>query len=172
MVVHPSAGHWSGTLVHALMHHSNIDAIELNHSPKTFNSTNTFLDDEEAVFRPGIVHRLDRGTSGLLVVAKNDSVHATLSEKFKNREVSRKYLSIMIGRPKVVQNRIETNIDRDPRDRKLQRAIPASSRKGRNAISNYSVLELDRKECLSDTWSLVSWKLETGRTHQIRAHAK
>eukprot|EP00210_Caulerpa_lentillifera_P006173 g5898.t1 len=175
MVVHPSAGHWSGTLVHALMYHSNVEAIELTQSPTTFESMNNLTsdednndndDDEEVVFRPGIVHRLDRDTSGLLVVAKNDFIHAKLSDKFKNREVSRKYISVLIGRPKEHQNRIETNIDRDPRDRKCQKAIPKSSRKGRRAISNYWVLEAN------ENWSLVSWKLETGRTHQIRAHAK
>ena len=97
MVVHPSAGHWSGTLVHALMHHSSSQPLPLSSPPRTLSSASVDAMEQEetelqgeslSVFRPGIVHRLDIGTSGLLVVAKNDTAHHLLSEGFKQREVS------------------------------------------------------------------------------------
>lgn len=97
MVVHPSAGHWNGTLVHALMHRCCVKPLSLSNPPRTLQLSSmeySSVDEDETVeegdlrvFRPGIVHRLDIGTSGLLVVAKNDASHAILSDKFKNREV-------------------------------------------------------------------------------------
>ena len=97
MVVHPSAGHWNGTLVHALMHHFHVKPLPLSNPPLTLEASSvrdvSANDDSEdegdtRIFRPGIVHRLDIGTSGLVVVAKNDASHAILSDKFKNREVA------------------------------------------------------------------------------------
>lgn len=122
------------------------------------------------VIRPGIVHRLDKGTSGLLVVAKDDYSHAQLCEQFKARSVSRTYVSLSCGVPSVTSGRIEVPIARDVRDRKRMAAVvkSAGSRTARLAASRYRVLEvLGQGGC-----TLIEWKLETGRTHQIRVHAQ
>lgn len=214
MVMHPSPGHCSGTMVNALLHHCGIsegipiaDGIEgLDPSVggslmpmfpvgKRFNAgdqgdndekNNDYNDNDDdgddvplpvalappatgtSNIRPGIVHRLDKGTTGLVVVAKTDVAHRSLSKQFKDRTIDRTYLSITLGVPKPPKGRIVTNIGRDFRDRKKMSSFEYACTRGKPAASNYEVLEtLGLSQC-----ALVSWKLETGRTHQIRVHAK
>ncbi len=143
MVVHPAFGNWSGTLVNGLMHH--VDELG--------NSDNEL--------RPGIVHRLDKDTSGLLVVAKNDEALAKLSAKFAKKDVERRYWAIIWGTPPE-EGTIEADIGRSKHDRKLMTVLPEG--RGKKAITHYKVLEY------FDYLSLVEVTLETGRTHQIRVH--
>ncbi len=142
MVVHPAAGHAEGTLVNALLHHV------------------TDLSGIGGELRPGIVHRLDRGTSGLIVVAKNDQAHAELARQFKEREVEKEYVALVWG---LVQQgrRIDLPIGRDPVDRKK---MSARSRRAREAVTRVT-----RAEQL-DGVSLLHVTIATGRTHQIRVH--
>jgi 23S rRNA-/tRNA-specific pseudouridylate synthase len=116
------------------------------------------------VVRPGIVHRLDRGTSGLMVVAKSDAAHAGLCAQFKARSVSRIYTAITTGAPSPGDGRVATNIARDPAHRLRMAAAPFGSGRGRRAASNYTTLGL----LAGGGAALVEWRLETGRTHQIR----
>lgn len=118
--------------------------------------------------RPGIVHRLDKGTTGLVVVAKTDSALGFLCEQFKDRSVERTYWSLTVRVPSSSSGRIATNVGRDLRDRKKMAAFSYGSTRGRTAASNYRVLEV----VSGGRAALVEWKLETGRTHQIRVHAK
>ena len=111
--------------------------------------------------RPGIVHRLDRGTSGCIVVAKNDFAHEGLARQFAEREVHKNYLALVMGEPLRKKTRIETLFGRHPRDRKK---FSSKVTKGKKAVTRYEVLEY------RDGISLVSILLETGRTHQIRVH--
>eukprot|EP00798_Chlamydomonas_sp_ICE-L_P014680 gene14680-20717_t len=120
------------------------------------------------VLRPGIVHRLDKGTTGLMVVAKQEVAHRGLCEQFKSRTVERTYWSIAMGVPKETEGRVEANIGRDPAERKRQSASPYGGTRGRLAASSYRILE----ELAAGSAALVEWKLDTGRTHQIRVHAK
>lgn len=145
MVVHPAYGNWTGTLVNGLMYHVDELAGE----------------DEDENIRPGIVHRLDKDTSGILVVAKNDETLAALSEKFKEKDVERTYWAIVWGTPKE-EGTIEGDIGRSRHDRKLMTVLPDG--KGKHAVTHYKVLEY------FDYLSLVEVRLETGRTHQIRVH--
>lgn len=140
MVVHPAAGNFSGTLVNALLHHcSDLSGIG-------------------GVLRPGIVHRLDKGTSGILVVAKDDLTHRGLSEQFKKHTPTRKYIGIVFGQI-ADEGQIDSNIGRDPAHRKKMSARP---RIGREARTHWKVL----KRFIH--FSLAEFRLETGRTHQIR----
>lgn len=143
MVVHPAFGNWSGTLVNGLMYH--VDELGTS-------------DDQ---LRPGIVHRLDKDTSGLLVVAKNDETLAKLSAKFAVKEVERTYWAIVWGTP-VKEGTITGDIGRSKHDRKLMTVLPDG--RGKHAVTHYKVLEY------FDYLSLVEIQLETGRTHQIRVH--
>ncbi|MCA9572761.1 MAG: RluA family pseudouridine synthase, partial [Myxococcales bacterium] len=142
LVVHPGAGHADGTLVNALLHH---------------------LDDLSGIggeLRPGIVHRLDRGTSGLIVVAKNDQAHRHLAAQFADHSAGREYLALVVGRPPALSGTIRSFLARHPRDR----VRFASADDGRLAVTHWSV---------ERTWGtvvLVRCRLETGRTHQIRVH--
>ncbi|HER3277318.1 TPA: RluA family pseudouridine synthase [Streptococcus pyogenes] len=142
MVVHPSAGHPSGTMVNALMYHI-----------KDLSSIN-------GVVRPGIVHRIDKDTSGLLMVAKTDAAHQALAEELKAKKSLRKYLAIVHGNLPNDRGMIEAPIGRSEKDRKKQ----AVTAKGKEAVTHFTVLE-----CFGD-YSLVELQLETGRTHQIRVH--
>jgi 23S rRNA pseudouridine1911/1915/1917 synthase len=143
LVVHPGAGHATGTLVHGLLHHC-----------KDLSGIGGEL-------RPGIVHRLDRGTSGCMVVAKNDFVHEHLANQFAEREVHKNYLALVMGTPIRLKTRIATLHGRHPRER---RKFSSKVKQGKQAVTRYEVLGSE------DGISLVSILLETGRTHQIRVH--
>jgi 23S rRNA pseudouridine1911/1915/1917 synthase len=145
MVVHPAYGNWEGTLVNGLLYHTqhNLSAVE------------------GETLRPGIVHRLDKDTSGLLVVAKTDSVHSVLSKQFAKKDVDRTYWAIVWGKPPV-SGTITGNIGRSPQNRKIMTVVPDD--KGKHAVTHFRVLEY------FDFLSLLEITLETGRTHQIRVH--
>jgi len=143
LIVHPGAGHKNGTLVNALLYHC-----------KSLSGIN-------GVLRPGIVHRLDRYTSGLMVVAKNDQSHIFLSRQFDTREITREYFAIVWGVVAPDSGKISTNLDRSYRDRKK---MSVSGDRGRKAITNYEVIEN------LSVFSFLRLFLETGRTHQIRVH--
>lgn len=142
MVVHPSAGHTSGTLVNALMYHI-----------KDLSGIN-------GVLRPGIVHRIDKDTSGLLMIAKNDDAHIKLAEELKDKKSLRKYWTIVHGNLPNDRGVIEAPIGRSEKDRKKQ----AVTAKGKPAVTRFHVLER------FGNYTLVELQLETGRTHQIRVH--
>ena len=144
MVVHPAAGNYSGTLVNALMHHCKGQLSGIN-----------------GVLRPGIVHRIDKNTSGLLVVAKNDIAHNSLAAQLKEHSVKREYRAIAHGRFKEPQGRVDLPIGRDQNDRKK---MTVTFKNSKNAVTNYKVLEE------LNGYSYISCVLETGRTHQIRVH--
>ena len=142
MVVHPSSGHTSGTLVNALMYHI-----------KDLSGIN-------GVLRPGIVHRIDKDTSGLLMIAKNDQAHVALADELKDKKSLRKYWAIVHGNLPNDRGVIEAPIGRSEKDRKKQ----AVTAKGKPALTRFQVLER------FGDYSLVELQLETGRTHQIRVH--
>lgn len=141
MVVHPSNGHQQDTLVNALLFHSPLSSIN-------------------GEFRPGIVHRIDKDTSGLLMVAKNDTAHQYLSEKLKDHKTGRTYLAIVHGVFKETKGTINAPIGRDPKNRQKQAVVSG----GRPATTHFEVLEQ------FEDYALVKLILETGRTHQIRVH--
>lgn len=172
MVVHPAYGNRTGTLVNALLHHVGAGSIDLE------ESEDEDLDDDELglstmsamprtegdpSIRPGIVHRLDKDTSGLLVVAKNDVVHRELARQFAEHTTERRYLAILWGMPAPPQGTIETDVGRDPRDRKRMAVVPPG--RGKHAVTHYEMVEP------FEYTSLTAFRLETGRTHQIRVHA-
>jgi 23S rRNA pseudouridine1911/1915/1917 synthase len=144
MVVHPAAGNYSHTLVNALM----------NHCPES-------LSDINGIIRPGIVHRLDKDTSGLLVAAKNNKAHQILSGQLKDHEIQRVYFALSDGNLSPDKGRIEAPIGRDINDRKK---MAVDIRNGRPAVTHYTVIERFRNA------TLLRLELETGRTHQIRVH--
>lgn len=165
MVVHPAFGHRQGTLVNALLHHvgSGALSLEAENLEDDVSLSGVGAETEEAAVRPGIVHRLDKDTSGLLVVAKDDVTHAGLARQFMDHTTRRRYRAIVWGIPPDINGRIETALGRDPRDRKKMAVVPEE--RGKHAITNYQVLQSLRHT------SLVEFRLETGRTHQIRVHA-
>ena len=143
MVVHPAGGNYSGTLVNALLYHcKNLSGIN-------------------GVIRPGIVHRLDKDTSGIMICAKNDAAHVSLSEQIQSKTAQRTYLAVVRGNIKIDSGVIETQISRDKDDRKKMAVVKEG---GRNAITEYEVVERFGK------YTIVKCKLKTGRTHQIRVH--
>jgi 23S rRNA pseudouridine1911/1915/1917 synthase len=146
LVVHPAPGNPDHTLVNALV-----------------AQCGDSLSGIGGVRRPGIVHRLDKDTSGLLVAAKNDAAHAGLSKLFAVHDLERAYLALVWGSPAPAQGSIEGNIGRSPKNRKKMAVVP---RGGREARTHYRVREHLANSC----WSLVECRLETGRTHQIRVH--
>lgn len=144
LVVHPSAGHEGGTLVNALLYHcdrlAGIGGVE----------------------RPGIVHRLDKDTTGVLVVAKTDLAHQSLQAQIKAKTAQREYLGLVYGNPKTETGTIDQPIGRHPSDRKKMAVIPVG---GRKAVTHWTI-----KERLGN-YTLIHFQLETGRTHQIRVHS-
>ncbi len=147
MVVHPAAGNADGTLVNALLYHCGESLSGIG-----------------GVSRPGIVHRIDKDTAGLLVVAKNDAAHIALSDQLQCHEVSRIYSAILVGTPDEDSGTVDAPLGRDIRDRKKMAVIRDESRHSRHAVTHYTVLEKYSGFCL------VRCQLETGRTHQIRVH--
>lgn len=143
MVVHPAPGVYSGTLVNGLLHHcDNLSGIN-------------------GVIRPGIVHRIDKDTTGILVVAKNDDAHAFLSEQFKEHSIKREYYALVEGKFMKTEGSVDKPLGRHKRDR-IKMAITLD---GKRAVTHYEVLEQ-----YNNGTSLVKCSLETGRTHQIRVH--
>ena len=147
MVVHPAAGNEDGTLVNALLYHCGDSLSGIG-----------------GVSRPGIVHRIDKDTAGLLVVAKNDAAHISLSDQLKRHEVSRIYSAIVIGGMREDSGTVNAPLGRDLKDRKKMAVIRDPSKPSREAVTHWSVLERYEGFCL------VRCQLETGRTHQIRVH--
>lgn len=145
MVVHPAPGNYTGTLVNALMYHCGDSLSGIN-----------------GVIRPGIVHRIDKDTSGLLIVAKNDNAHISLAEQIQKHSFSREYEAVVVGNFREDSGTIDRPLGRSPHDRKKQ-AINGLN--PRNAVTHYEVLERLNGFCY------CRFRLETGRTHQIRVHA-
>ena len=149
IVMHPGAGNYDKTVVNALMHHD-----------KASLST---IGDE---LRPGIVHRIDKNTSGLIVIAKNNETHENLSKQFSDHTITRIYQLLIWGKLRPSSGKIDTLITRSSKNRQL---MEVSRSKGKQAITNYKTIEIFENE-KTPTLSLVECKLETGRTHQIRVH--
>ena len=144
MVVHPAPGNLDGTLVNALMFHCGGSLSGIN-----------------GVIRPGIVHRIDKDTSGLLIVAKNDFAHLNLAEQIKEHSFTRKYKAVVHGNIKDDEGTIDAPLGRSPKDRKK---MAVTDKNSRNAVTHFTVLER------FGSFTFVECKLETGRTHQIRVH--
>lgn len=145
LVVHPGAGNHDGTLVNALLHHCGDDLSGIG-----------------GVLRPGIVHRLDKDTSGLMVVAKSDKAHQGLSAQFSDRSLSRTYVALVLGVPMPLKGAVDRPIGRHPSSRQK---MAVNHRNGKEARTYYTVIERYR-----NSLALVQCKLDTGRTHQIRVH--
>ena len=144
MVVHPAPGHYEGTLVNAIMYHCHNDLSGIN-----------------GVLRPGIVHRIDKDTTGSLIICKNDEAHRKIAEQLKEHSITRKYRAIVYGRISNDEGVVDAPIGRHPTDRKK---MAINERNGKPAITHYKVLERFEK------YTYIECQLETGRTHQIRVH--
>jgi 23S rRNA pseudouridine1911/1915/1917 synthase len=144
MVVHPAAGNWDSTLVNALLYHCGDSLSGIN-----------------GVIRPGIVHRIDKNTSGLLIVAKNDFAHLGLAEQIKNHSFSRAYEAVVYGNVKNDEGTINKPIGRNPKDRKK---MAVTAKNSKPAVTHYKVIKR------YDGFTHIRCILETGRTHQIRVH--
>ena len=144
MVVHPAPGHYTKTLVNALLYHFNIESKDK--------------------IRPGIVHRLDKDTSGLLIIAKNDKAHIQVSEQIKNREVKKTYIALVRGTIAEDEATINMPIGRSTKDRKKM----AVTKNGKEAVTHFKVL--NRYTTNKGSYTLLEIKIDTGRTHQIRVH--
>ncbi len=172
MVVHPGYGNRTGTLVHALMHHVGASILEMDAiDDEDLSDENVGLSvrnlasttEGTRVVRPGIVHRLDKDTSGVLVVAKTDMAHVHLADQFAKRSVFRRYEAVVWGVPDQQEGRVESYLGRDPRDRRRMTSVPEEA--GKRAITNFTSLQS------FGYTSHLEFRLETGRTHQIRVHA-
>ncbi len=144
LVVHPAPGHYTGTLVHALLHHSSQLSTIIDHT------------------RPGIVHRLDKDTTGLMVVAKNDTAHLSLSYQLQKRRMKREYLALVHGLPEVETGTVDARIGRDPETRFKMKVVNSG---GKKAVTHFRV-----DKVLGRSHALLRCNLESGRTHQIRVH--
>ena len=154
LVAHPAPGHWSGTLVNALLHH--------------FRTEGTGgLASVGGRERPGLVHRLDKGTSGVMVIAKTDEAHQSLSKQFKTHTIQRVYLALVRGAVKGKMGRVELAIGRDTKDRKR---ISARTTSPRDAVTEFQVVERFGAKRSGNEATLVEVHPRTGRTHQIRVH--
>ncbi len=145
MVVHPAPGHMTGTLVNGLLYHCKDELSGIN-----------------GIMRPGIVHRIDRNTTGLLVVCKNDKAHNSLASQLKVHSITRKYIAVVYGTFRDQEGTVEGPIGRHPIDRKK---MAINHKNGKPAVTHFKVLEQ-----FSNKYSLIECQLETGRTHQIRVH--
>ena len=171
MVVHPGYGHRTGTLVNALLHHVGARPIEISAPSDELEAEAVGLSTVGAVpqqegnpaVRPGIVHRLDKGTTGLLVVAKTDAAHRALARQFAVRTTRRRNEALVGGRPSPTEGTYEGAIGRDPHDRKRMAVVPPE--RGKSARTHYRVEEQVAHA------ARLAFTLETGRTHQIRVHA-
>ena len=142
MVVHPSAGHYTGTMVNALLYHCQ-DLSGIN-----------------GVLRPGIVHRIDRDTTGIVIACKNDKAHLSIAAQLKEHSSKRAYYALVTGNLKDDEGTVNAPLGRDPRDRKKMAVVQG----GKEAVTHYTVLER------FGNYTLIECRLETGRTHQIRVH--
>jgi len=147
MVVHPAAGNPDGTLVNALLHHCAGQLSGIG-----------------GVARPGIVHRIDKDTSGLLVVAKSDKAHEGLARQFADHSITRAYIAVTNGHPQPPAGTIAERLGRSDSDRKKMAVLPKDSSRGKHAVTHYKTLERLRGA------ALIECRLETGRTHQVRVH--
>ena len=147
LVVHPAAGNRDGTMVNALLHHCGGSLSGIG-----------------GVARPGIVHRIDKDTSGLLVVAKSDVAHEGLARQFADHSLERAYLAVVNGHPSPPQGTVSGRIGRSDANRKKMAVLPNNSSRGKHAVTHYKVLQK------MDRCALVECRLETGRTHQVRVH--
>jgi 23S rRNA pseudouridine1911/1915/1917 synthase len=154
MVVHPAKGNVSGTLVNALLGRESI-------SP---SPGDPLLSKVNGQIRPGIVHRIDKNTSGLLVVAKNDAAHSSLAEQFAAHTITRKYMGLVTGRLKEDVGTINARVGRDPRNRQKNAVV----QDGKEAVTHWRVIEVFSGR--TGAFTLLEFELETGRTHQIRVH--
>ena len=154
MVVHPAAGNPSGTLVNALLYHCKGSLSGIG-----------------GVLRPGIVHRIDKDTSGLLVVAKNDRAHLHLAEQIKQHSAHRIYRAVCVGNIKEDEGTVDLPIGRHPTDRKRMAVIRDPDREARDAVTHYRVLQrFAGRQTWGNAFTYIECRLETGRTHQIRVH--
>ncbi|MDE7479265.1 MAG: RluA family pseudouridine synthase [Lachnospiraceae bacterium] len=144
MVVHPAPGHYEGTLVNAIMYHCKGELSGIN-----------------GVMRPGIVHRIDKDTTGSVIICKNDEAHNAIAELLKTHDITRKYRAIVYGNVKTEQGIIDAPIGRHPNDRKK---MAINEKNGKHAVTHYKVLEHFGQ------YTYIECQLETGRTHQIRVH--
>lgn len=153
LVVHPAFGNISGTLVNALLHHSK--------------------DLSNDIIRPGIVHRLDKDTSGLMIVAKNDQAHFGLTKQFASRKISREYIALIKGVPLKTKGTIDAPLIKDPKHYDRMK-VDLYSEKAKEAVTHYEVVSIlgNKNSALQTRFCLVKCLLDTGRTHQIRVHMK
>lgn len=147
MVVHPAAGNYDGTLVNALLYHCQGRLSGIN-----------------GIARPGIVHRIDKDTSGLLVVAKHDSAHEGLAQQFADHTIHRRYIAVCAGRPNPGHGTINARLGRSDTNRKKMAVLPDNATRGKHAVTHYAVKNSGAYA------SVVECRLETGRTHQVRVH--